>query len=259
MAKYGAQYPYVTRIATEPKGALPTYKSDGRTIGKLNKLSLSLNMASGEIYGDDGLAEKVEEFVSGTGTLTTTDLLPADYGYITGATVDGSTGEVTDAGSDSAPLFGLGYVVVLRRSGATVYRACWLPKVQAAKPGEEANTKSSSLSLSGHDIALTIYAANNGKWRMMQDCSTLASAQAWILQKAGAGQAYTVTIAKSGSGEVEPLGTVCAASGTSLEISVGTPTKLYDNGEDKTSAVASGKYTVASIAADHEITVVYSA
>lgn len=189
MAKYGAQYPYVAQIATEPAGALPTYKPDGRTIGKLNKLSLSLTMASGEIYGDDGLAEKVEEFVSGTGTLTTTDLTPEDYGYLTGAAVNGETGEVTDGGSDSAPLFGLGYVVVLRRAGATVYRANWLPKVQASKPGEEASTKSNSLSLSGHDIPLTVYAAENGQWRMMQDFTgenALANARAWILKKAGA-------------------------------------------------------------------------
>lgn len=259
MAKYGAQYPYAVQIASEPANAAPTYKPDGRTVGKLNKLTLDIQMASGEIYGDDGLAEKVDEFVSASGTLTTTDVTPDNYCYLTGATLSAS-GEIIDAGADEAPLFGLGYIVVLRRAGKTYYKACFLPKVQASKQGEEANTKSNSLSLSGDEVSLTVYEANDGRWRYSQEFSGtngLASAQAWILSKAGNGTTHTVEVSKSGDGTVDPLGKVIVKAGEDAEVAVGTPTKLYDNGEDKTAAVADGKYVISAIAADHEVAVVF--
>ena len=60
MAQFGAKRPVFAPIKTTPDGALPTYDYEKKvTIGKLVKADLTVTNASGELYGDDALAEKV--------------------------------------------------------------------------------------------------------------------------------------------------------------------------------------------------------
>lgn len=59
MAQFGAKRPVFAPIKTTPDGALPTYDYEKKvTIGKLVKADLTVTNASGELYGDDALAEK---------------------------------------------------------------------------------------------------------------------------------------------------------------------------------------------------------
>ncbi len=74
MAQFGAKRPVFAPIKTTPDGALPTYDYEKKvTIGKLVKADLTVTNASGELYGDDALAEKVDMFASGSLALETDD------------------------------------------------------------------------------------------------------------------------------------------------------------------------------------------
>lgn len=56
MAEFGAKYP-----CFKPNGA-----SHGFVLGKLAAANLTVNLASGELYADDSLAEQLSEFSSGS-------------------------------------------------------------------------------------------------------------------------------------------------------------------------------------------------
>ena len=75
MASFGAKNPYFCKVKEEPDGALPTYEGDPVKIGRLVKADLTIQMASGKLFADDGLAESVEEFASGSIAMETDDML----------------------------------------------------------------------------------------------------------------------------------------------------------------------------------------
>lgn len=74
MAQFGAKRPIFAPTKTTPDGALPTYDYEKVvTVGKLVKADLTVTNASGELYADDALAEKVDMFASGSLALETDD------------------------------------------------------------------------------------------------------------------------------------------------------------------------------------------
>lgn len=96
MAQFGAKRPRFAPVATTPEGALPTYNFEKAvTIGKLVKADLTVTNASGELYGDDALAEKVDMFASGSVALETDDKTNEVHAALHGATVNEETKEVT--------------------------------------------------------------------------------------------------------------------------------------------------------------------
>ena len=75
----------------------------------------------------------------------------------------------------------------------------------------------------------------------------------------GSSGVYKVTVLTSGSGSVDVPGSAFVASGSNYVITFSTdPVALYDNGTVKTSSIASHKYTISSIAADHAIVAVWA-
>lgn len=103
MAQFGAKRPVFAPIKTTPDGALPTYDYEKKvTIGKLVKADLTVTNASGELYGDDALAEKVDMFASGSLALETDDKTDEVQTALHGATKDVESGEVTDSDGDVA-------------------------------------------------------------------------------------------------------------------------------------------------------------
>ena len=72
MAQFGAKRPIFAPTKTTPDNALPTYDYEKVvTVGKLVKADLTVTNASGELYADDALAEKVDMFASGSLALET--------------------------------------------------------------------------------------------------------------------------------------------------------------------------------------------
>ena len=104
MAQFGAKRPRFAPVATQPEAALPTYNYESAvTIGKLVAANLTVTNASGELYADDALAERIDMFASGSLELQTDDKTAEVHAAIHGATLDEESDEVSDKDTDVAP------------------------------------------------------------------------------------------------------------------------------------------------------------
>ena len=119
MASFGAKNPYFCKVKEEPDGALPTYEGDPVKIGRLVKADLTIQMASGKLFADDGLAESVEEFASGSIAMETDDMLDDVASVVYGTTVEEKLVRYNTA--DDPPSGGLAYYKKLMRRRKVFY------------------------------------------------------------------------------------------------------------------------------------------
>lgn len=178
MAAFGAKYIKFAPIKTEPATGMPTY-DEPVLLGELVKAELTINLASGEIYGDDKLVEKLEEFSSGSISVEVTDMTDEVESKVFGSAYDSEKGLV-DNTSDTIPYGGLGYCKVLVRNGKKMYRAIFYPKTKGAQGTDSANTKGSSITLASTPVNFTVHEPNDGDWRHRKTFDTEAEAKAWI-------------------------------------------------------------------------------
>lgn len=170
MAQFGAKRPRFAPVASTPAGALPTYDADKAvTIGKLVKADLSVTNASGELYADDALAEKVDMFASGVLALETDDKTDEVHAAIHGATKDTESGEVTDSDSDNAPRGGVTYYKVIIRNGVRYYKGVFLPLCKAILGNDSAATKGSSITFGTSATSFTVFRCDSGAWRITKE------------------------------------------------------------------------------------------
>ena len=91
MAGFGANYiQFAPFKGAEPAAALPQY-DEKVNFGRLVKAELTVTMASGKIYGDDVLDESIDEFVSGSLAVETTDLTLEHEAVIFGSTMSSTS------------------------------------------------------------------------------------------------------------------------------------------------------------------------
>lgn len=186
MAQFGAKRPRFAPVTDTPEGALPTYNFEKAvTIGKLVKADLTVTNASGEIYGDDALAEKVDMFASGSLALETDDKTDEVHAALHGATRNEDTSEITDSDSDVAPRGGITYYKVLIRNGIRIYKGVFLPLVNAILGNDSAATKGSSITFGTSSTGFTVFRCNSGAWRVMKEFSEEADCIAWCDEKLG--------------------------------------------------------------------------
>jgi hypothetical protein len=189
MAQFGAKRPRFAPVATTPEGALPTYNYEKAvTIGKLVKADLSLSNASGELYADDGLAEKVDMFASGSLALETDDKTNEVHAAIHGATLNEETSEVTDSDADVAPRGGLTYYKVIVRNGERIFKGVFHPYVSAVMGNDSASTKGSSITFGTSSTSFNVFRCNSGAWRITKEFtgdSAEAACIAWCDEKLG--------------------------------------------------------------------------
>ena len=170
MAQFGAKRPRFAPVASTPAGALPTYDAEKVvTIGKLVKADLSVTNASGELYADDALAEKVDMFASGVLALETDDKTDEVHAAIHGATKDTESGEVTDSDSDNAPRGGITYYKVIIRNGVRYYKGVFLPLCKAILGNDSAATKGSSITFGTSATSFTVFRCDSGAWRITKE------------------------------------------------------------------------------------------
>lgn len=186
MAQFGAKRPRFAPVATTPDGALPTYNFESVvTIGKLVAANLTVTNASGELYGDDALAEKIDMFASGSLELQTDDKTAEVHAALHGATLDEGKEELTDSDSDVAPRGGLAYYKVLIRNGVRVYQGVFHPLVNAILGNDSAATKGSSITFGTSTTTFTVFRCNSGAWRIRKEFSSEADVIAWCDEKLG--------------------------------------------------------------------------
>lgn len=189
MAQFGLKNPRWAPVATQPDAALPTYTTDKIiTLGKAVKADLAVTNASGELYADDGLAEKVDMFASGALTLETDDQTDEVRSAIFGATADTESTETTDKDTDAAPYGGIAYYKIIVRNGVRIYKGVYFPLVKAVLGNDSAATKGSSITFGTTSTVFTVFRCNSGAWRVTKEFTgdtAEASAVAWCNQKLG--------------------------------------------------------------------------
>ena len=168
MAEFGAKY--------------PCFKSDtsnaGVVIGKLVAANLTVNLASGELYADDTLAEQLSEFSSGSIAMETDDMTDDNASEVYGCTV--SEGLVTYKQGDTPPLGKLAYYKVLMRNGVRKFKGYYYPKVRAAIGNDNAQTRGSSITFQTSQTTFTVFAADDGTWRQTKEFDTEATVKTWV-------------------------------------------------------------------------------
>ena len=190
MAKFGANYLKFNTIKEQPEGKLPLYDDKGPVqVGRLVKADLAVNMASGELYADDELAESLSVFSSGTLTAETDDILDEVAAVIYGCEVKDK--EVHYTYNDTAPEGGLAYFKRLRRRGVEGFQCIYLPRVTATIGNDTAQTRNNSITFSTMSTTFTVFACNSGDWRITHECATEAEAKAWVDEKLGNAKAAT--------------------------------------------------------------------
>lgn len=201
MASFGAKYIKFAPISEELETALPKY-GEGFQIGALVRADLTVNLASGEIYGDDVLDERIEEFVSGTLSVEVTDLEDEKENVIFGSSLKEDK-ELVDSTKDTIPYGGLGYLKTLIRGGKKLYRAYFYPKVKAVMGNDNAATKASSITLASSPLSFTIFEPKTGDWRYRKTFNSEAEAKAYIDEKLAVANAQAQTATEGSSATEE--------------------------------------------------------
>ncbi len=185
MSKYGAKYLQWAPFASgnpEPDNSLPNYGTPVN-LGQLVSVSDSPTYNEAKIYGDDALAEYINEFKELGIDVEVVELSTASASAIFGATM-GSGSSDTDlkfSGNDNAPYGGLGFYIRKMVGNVVKYQGVYYPKVKAAMQGESYATKGDSITLTGSKIKMTGAAAKNGQWKVVSaDLESESAAKTWV-------------------------------------------------------------------------------
>ena len=178
MAGFGAKRIKFNPIKETPKNALPVYEdTEPVELGQLVKADLSIQMASGELFAGDELAESVDEFASGTLAVETDDMEDSVASTVYGCEVDGK--EVHYKHGDTPPEGGLTFIKVLMRRGKKIFKGYFFPRSKAALGNESAQTKGKNITFTTTNTAFTIFTCNSGEWRITHEFDAEEEAMAW--------------------------------------------------------------------------------
>ena len=182
--QYKACVPMIAEVDAENSASSMAYKANsGKAVGKLMNVKVDQTRSNVKAYGDDGVAEEINQFVSATVTLDAT-FVPADcekpmFGntYTAATTGQNPTPEtIVDSESDDPGYTGFGFVYCDRQNGADVYRLYWLYKVKWTNPNDDFTTKKENIEFKNPSITGTAYAGPDGKWRKRETYATAAAA-----------------------------------------------------------------------------------
>ena len=154
MATIGLDKLYYAKI-TEDKDGNETYETP-IPLAKAMTADLSVELAEATLYADDGAAEIVKEFKSGTLSLGIDDLGATIASDLTGSTID-SDGVVISAAEDGGVPVAVGFRV---KKANGKYKYYWLYKVKFGIPATNLATKGDGISFSTPTIEGTIIRRN---------------------------------------------------------------------------------------------------
>ena len=166
MATIGLDKLYYASI-TENANGEETYGTP-TVLAKAMTAELSIELNEAILYADDGAAEVVKEFKSGTLSLGVDDIGAEVASALTGATID-TNGVVVSASEDGGNPVAVGFRA--KKSNGK-YRYFWLYRVKFGVPATNLQTKGDSISFSTPTIEGTILQRNkvdcNGKhpWKV---------------------------------------------------------------------------------------------
>lgn len=125
-------------------------------LAKAMSADLSVELAEATLYADDGAAEIVKEFKSGTLSLGVDDIGAAVASDLTGATID-SNGVVISTGEDGGDPVAIGFRA--KKSNGK-YKYFWLYRVKFGIPATALATKGDSITFNTPTIEGTVLRRN---------------------------------------------------------------------------------------------------
>ena len=161
MATIGLDKLYYAKITEDAEG-FETYDKP-IPLAKAMTAELSVELAEATLYADDGAAEIVKEFKSGTISLGIDDIGSAVASDLTGATIDDNNVLVSGAEDGGLPVA----VGFRAKKSNGKYKYYWLYRVKFGIPATNLTTKGDSITFSTPTIEGTILRRNkvatNGK------------------------------------------------------------------------------------------------
>lgn len=154
MATIGLDRLYYAKI-TENENGEETYATPV-PLAKAITAELSVELAEATLYADDGAAEVVKEFQSGTLTLGVADIGVDAAEVLTGATLDDNKVLISTSEDGGAPV-----AIGFRAKKANgKYRYFWLYRVKFGIPATNLKTKGDSITFSTPTIEGTVMRRN---------------------------------------------------------------------------------------------------
>ncbi|MEG1084658.1 MAG: phage tail protein [Hydrogenoanaerobacterium sp.] len=154
MATIGLDKLYYAKI-TEGENGDETYGAPV-SLAKAMTAELAVELAEATLYADDGAAEIVKEFKSGTLSLGIDDIGVLAAGDLTGATIDTNKVLISTSEDGGTPV-----AVGFRAKKANgKYRYFWLYKVKFGIPATNLTTKGESIEFSTPTIEGTVLRRN---------------------------------------------------------------------------------------------------
>ena len=154
MATIGLDKLYYAKI-TEDESGEETYGTP-MSLAKAMTVDLSVELAEATLYADDGAAEVVKEFKSGTLTLGIDDIGVQAAQDLTGAKIDTNKVLISTSEDGGAPV-----AIGFRAKKANgKYRYFWLYKVKFGIPATNLTTKGESITFSTPTIEGTVLRRN---------------------------------------------------------------------------------------------------
>jgi phi13 family phage major tail protein len=154
MATIGLDKLYYAKI-TEDAAGDETYGTP-ISLAKAISAELSVELAEATLYADDGAAEVIKEFQSGTLALGVDDIGAAAAGDLTGATIDDNKVLISASEDGGAPV-AIGFRA---KKPNGKYRYFWLYRVKFGIPTTNLATKGDSITFSTPTIEGTVIRRN---------------------------------------------------------------------------------------------------
>lgn len=154
MATIGLDMLYYAPI-TEDENGDETYGTPAK-LAKAMSAELSVELAEATLYADDGAAEIVKEFQSGTLSLGVADIGTAVAEVLTGAVIDGNKVLISSSEDGGSPV-AIGFRA---KKSVGKYRYYWLYRVKFGIPAANLTTKGDSIEFSTPTIEGTVLRRN---------------------------------------------------------------------------------------------------
>ena len=154
MATIGLDMLHYAKI-TEDENGNESYGTPQK-LAKAMSADLSVELAEATLYADDGAAEIVKEFKSGTLSLGVDDIGAAVASDLTGATID-SNGVVISTGEDGGDPVAIGFRA---KKSSGKYKYFWLYRVKFGIPATALATKGDSITFNTPTIEGTVLRRN---------------------------------------------------------------------------------------------------
>lgn len=183
MAYIGFQKPMYCpfTVSTDASGNDTETYGTAKTFAKGISLNSSLNTAKTKLYADDGVAEQINEFVSGSMTIVVDELDNTVDADISGATVNETSGDITNKDTDTATFLRFGFIVRRFKNNKAEYRAQIYPKIMFDLPADDYETKGESIVFKSTTLTAEIMRNKDGDWRLRSEWKEkLEEAVEWL-------------------------------------------------------------------------------